>query len=131
MNKKDFTQYINANLKMYSLEKQIKILEKMQSWVLELIHIKQKKVGLWVESSEKSKYVYCEKCKKYYLKEKVKSIFQTETRIVTTYSDCGYGDDDKLGEVEESVHYKPCPRCGHMNEMGRYRIRVIKEWPRR
>ena len=131
MNKKDFTRYINANLKMLSLDKQIKVLEKMQSWVLELLHTKQKKAGTWIEPSERNKYVYCEKCKTYYLKENIKSEYRNEIRVVTTYTDCGYGDDDRLGEVEESVEYKACPRCGHIKEMSRYRLRVVKEWSRR
>ena len=89
------------------------------------------KAGVWVDPSDRDKYVYCKWCDTYYRKDKHKSTYEKETLVVTTYSDGGYGDDDLLGEVEESVEYKTCPKCGHKTEVGRRRLKIIRDWPRK
>ncbi|MBQ8042583.1 MAG: hypothetical protein IJ272_00340 [Clostridia bacterium] len=132
MNKKDFTRYINEQLEGLSLERQIGELQKVQKTYLpELIQARQKKLGIWVPPEKKQDYMFCESCRKYSLKNKCVQEDITEVRTVTTFRDCGYGDDDKMGDVEYIVTYITCPRCGHKQEKSKFRLRTLREWNRR
>lgn len=132
MNKKDFNKYIENNLNGLPLEKQIKILRKIQeNYLPTLIHSKQRKLGVWIPQEEKENYMFCEKCKKYILKKKCKREYIKEIRTEMTYIDAGYGDDDKMGDVEYGVIYVTCPVCGNKQEEKKYYIKKVKEWNRR
>lgn len=132
MNKKDFTQYINSRIAGLSLERQIKELLKIQNTYLpELILDRQKKLGTWIPAEKKQDYMLCTSCRKYSLKKTCLKEDVTEVRTVTTFRDCGYGDDDRLGDVEYIVTYITCPRCGHKQEVSKYRLRTLREWNRR
>jgi len=132
MNKKDFKKYIEENLSGLCLERQIKELQKIQNVYLpELINAKKKKQGTWISSKDKDKYILCKKCGKYYLKTKWKEEYVKEVREVTTYIDAGYGDDDRMGDVEYMVVYNTCPECGERIETAKYYIKTLREWNRR
>lgn len=132
MNRKSFERYVNEQLKELPLEQQIKDLQKMQSiWIPDLLHARQQKAGTWVPPEKKEEYVFCENCKTYYSKEQNKSNYEREVRTETTFIDAGYGDDDMIGEVEYIVQYKTCPKCSRKAEVGKTRLKIIREWPRR
>lgn len=132
MNKKEFTRYINKQLNGMSLECQIQELQKLQKTYLpELIQARMRRLGTWIPPEKKDDYIFCKKCGKYSLKSKVNKEFVREVRTVTTFTDCGYGDDDRIGDVEYSVTYVICPKCGHKQEHSKYRIRVLREWNRK
>lgn len=129
MNKKDFTKYINDELEGLTLEQQIKELRKVQEIYLQsLINSRRKKLGEWVPKEQKENYMFCEKCKKYTLIKKCKQQSVKEVRTVMTYIDCGYGDDDKVGNVEYGITYIICPRCGHKQEKSKHYLRKLREW---
>ena len=132
MNKRDFKKYIDENLSGMSLERQIEELQKLQNVYLpELINVRRKKQGTWISEKDKDKYIYCDKCKKYHLKTKWKERIAKEVREVTTYIDAGYGDDDKMGDVQYMVRYSTCPVCGEEKEMSKHYIKTLREWNRR
>lgn len=129
MNKKDFTAYINKQLEGMPLERQIQELKKIQEkWLLDLIHAKQKKEGTWIEPERKDKYIFCNKCKKYSLIKQCNEDWAKEIRTETTYIDPFYGEGNRTGDVEYSVQYIICPKCGHKQEKQQWKLRVIKEW---
>lgn len=132
MNKKDFTVYIEKQLEGMSLDKQIKVLQKIQNeYLVSIINKKKKRAGTFVEPEERDKYTFCDKCKKYYLTPKGKIDLKTEIRTETTYTDAGYGDDDRVGEVEYMVRYITCPLCSHKQEESKLYLRLIRDWNRR
>lgn len=132
MNKKDFATYISSRLEGLSLEKQIEELEKVQNVYLpEQILKRKKQFGTWVPPEKADDYVFCKQCKKYYLKKEGEQKDVQEVRTETTFIDCGYGDDDKLGEVEYLITYGICPRCGGKQEIKKWYLRTICEWKRR
>ncbi len=132
MNKKDFKKYIDENLKGMSIDKQIKELKKIQKdYIPELIMARRKKEKTWVPDKDKEKYIFCEKCGKYHLKDKWQTKMLREIRTEYTYIDAGYGDDDKMGEVEYIVTYKTCPYCYCTKETAKLYIKTLREWNRR
>ncbi len=132
MNKKDFKKYIEENVSGMSLSRQIKELRKIENVYLpEIINAKKKKEGTWVPKKDMDKYIFCEKCQKYHLKKKWKEELVREVRTVTTYIDAGYGDDDKMGDVEYMVSYHTCPCCGEKQETKKLYIKTLREWYRR
>ena len=76
-------------------------------------------------------YILCNHCNKYCLKKDCKRQDIREVRVETTFTDCGYGDDDKMGEVEYLVTYSICPRCGGKQQTSKLYLRTICEWNRR
>lgn len=131
MNKRDFKKYIEENIGNLSLERQIKELQKVQNeYIPELINARRKKKKPWVPD-DKENYIFCEKCKKYHLKHKWKAKMVIEVRRETTYTDAGYGDDDRIGDVEYMVTYKTCPRCGCTKETRKLYLKTLREWNRR
>lgn len=132
MNKRDFKKYIEENIGNLSLERQIKELQKVQNeYIPELINARKKKQGTWIPHKDKDKYIYCNKCKKYHLKTKWKEEHVKEVREKYTYIDAGYGDDDRIGEVQYMVVYHTCPECGEKVETAKYYIKTLREWNRR
>ena len=132
MNRKEFTRYINEQLNGMSLEGQIKELQKLlETYLPGLIQERMKKLGMWIPPEKKDDYIFCKKCGKYSLKSNVHKEHVKEVRTVTTFTDCGYGEDDRMGDVEYSITYVICPRCGHKQEHSKYRIRVLREWDRK
>lgn len=115
MTKKIFLQFLKENLGNLSIEKQEIILKKISSWVEEY------------RNNIKKNYTYCDKCKKYHKTKDFEQLHDIHTEIVTTYTDCGYGDDDRYGEVEFSFTYSTCPGCGYKKEINRYPLRTLWE----
>lgn len=129
MNKKDFEKFVGGQLAGKSLEKQIAELEKVQTkYIPELINKRKKKLGTWVETDKKDKYLLCRKCHKYTLLKKCKGELVEEIREEYTYRDAAYGDDDMLGDVKYTVNYITCPHCGNRQEHKKFRIEVLREW---
>ena len=128
MNKKQFTQYVESEMEGLTDEQKIALLRKLEgNWIPTLLKKYHKKLGYYVEPKERDAYVLCEKCKKYYSKQKVKSEYVNETRTETTYTDAGYGDDDMIGDVRYFVEYKTCPRCGHKQEISKLYMETKNE----
>ena len=132
MNKKDFKKYIEESLSGMSLERQIKELQKIQNVYLpEHINKIKKKMGTWIPQEDKEKYIFCERCRKYHLKNKWKEEHIKEVREVYTYRDAGYGEDDRIGDVEYMVAYHICSECGYRKETSKYYIKTLRDWNRR
>lgn len=116
---KDFLNFLNKlkiNLSHIPIETQEVIINKLcKEWLPD--YLKDIKKG----------YIYCNNCKKYFKKEEFKEITKVEKNIETTYSDAGYGDDDKYGEVEYLVYYQVCPNCKHETPVGKMYIRTLWE----
>ena len=106
MNKKEFAEYMDKQLEGLTLQQQIKELKKInENYLPSLIQSRQKKLGLWVDPKEQHKYFFCKKCGRYYLTKDCKENMVREVHTETTYTDAGYGDDDKTGDVEYMVTY--------------------------
>ena len=132
MNKKDFTAYVEKELDGLTDEQKIAIFRKMEgNWIPSLLKKYQKKMGYYVEPKNKDEYIFCKECRRYYKKKKVKSEYVNETRTETTYTDAGYGDDDRIGDVRYFVEYKTCPRCGHRQEISKLYMETKNERPAR
>lgn len=70
--------------------------------------------------------IYCKYCKKYYPAGEFYDKAEKIRNVETTYTDCGYGDDDMIGEVEYLVEYKVCPKS-HKNEVKRHYLKTLWE----
>lgn len=119
MNRRDFEKFLNNQLKGMPLEKVELELEKIQQkWIPEILEKKKK---------GKQK---CNACGKYSPVKEFK--IENEIKIITetTYTDCGYGDFDRIGEVERLYVYEICPLCGNKKEKDSTRLRIIREWDR-
>jgi len=78
------------------------------------------------------KYYFCSKCNKYYLRNAWKEEINKEINYgVVVYSDCGYGDNDEIADVEYNVKYKVCPKCGNKAVIGKETIREFNRRDRR
>jgi hypothetical protein len=71
---------------------------------------------------------YCSKCKQWY--DKKEFINKTKTRLirnVLTFSDAGYGDDDRYGDVTYLVYYHECPYCHEETEDRKITLKIENE----
>ena len=118
MKKADFVRYVKSIIKPLSTTEQINTLEKMKTWLDEVI------------AQKKEKNIYCYNCKKYSNESKFKTVYQTEYREETTYRDSAYGDSDLHGTVERFVTYSVCPCCGHKKEINALFMRIVSEYDR-
>ena len=118
MRKLDFIRYIKSIIKPFSITEQINALEKMKTWLDELI------------KEKKGKNIYCYNCKKYSKESKFKKVYEHEVRHQAIYIDAGYGDDDTYGEVEYLVTYSICPCCGHKKEVDKIYLKLLSEYGR-
>ena len=73
------------------------------------------------------KYKKCPNCGKYSLIKKYKDEYEKKTNIENTYTDAGYGYNDRYGEVEYVYHYLVCPNCGDKKVIYKNYIRTIWE----
>lgn len=63
------------------------------------------------------KATWCPECKAWYETDKCsEACRETHERGVVLMADCGYGDDDLLGDVTYNEYWRVCPK-GHMMEM--------------
>lgn len=116
MTKRDFEKYLNEKFREMPLEEQEKILVKMKNeWIPSILERKLEK------------YTMCNSCKKYSLTRRFKTITRKDIRVETTLSDCGYGDDDLIGEVEYLDYYLVCPICGNEKKDRSLYLRTINE----
>lgn len=98
------------------INKNILILEKIQKkWTPDIINDKLKK------------YKLCKKCHMYSLQKDFKEEVNKEIRRETTYTDAGYGDDDKIGDVEYMITYSICPLCQKKTQEDKIFIRILWE----
>lgn len=129
MNKKQFIAYINSQMEGMTYEKKMALLRKIEgNYVPELMRKYSEKEGYWVPKEKEHLYFHCKKCKKYTLKKDCKSESEKKVNVETTYTDCGYGDDDMLGEVERLIVYTTCPHCNTRQKTKDYFLRIIREW---
>lgn len=102
------------------INKNILLLEKIQKkWIPEIINSKLKK------------YKLCKQCHKYSLQKDFKKEITKEIRRETTYTDAGYGDDDRIGDVEYMVTYSICPLCQKKSQEDKMFMRLLGEKRRR
>lgn len=118
MRKSDFVRYVKSIIKPYSVTEQINALEKMKTWLDELI------------KEKKEKNIYCSNCKKYSSESRFKKVYEHEVRHQAIYIDAGYGDDDTHGEVEYFVTYSVCPCCGYKKEIEKRYLKTLSEYTR-
>lgn len=95
-----------------------------------LFNIKNELIPLLLKELIKDK-VYCKKCEEYHSMDDFTPSAETKIITTTTYTDAGYGDDDRVGQVEYIIYYLECPICKEKQEKERTYIRTIKEWTRR
>ena len=69
----------------------------------------------------------CKHCGKYSREKDFIYDNRIEVKNVQTYSDCGYGDDDRFGDVEFEIKYAKCPKCGKEHEISRFQRRILWE----
>ena len=122
--KDKFIKEIWDAVKSMPLEKREAFLNKIEdNW---LVSIKEKL------NKELKKYWFCKECEKYFpLKDiKVENKIQV-LKNVLIQSDCGYGDDDILGDVEYLIDYCICPKCGRRENIKYTELRTLKEYRRR
>ena len=70
------------------------VIEELQKTIDKIQSLKDKKLKKFKELCFK-----CPSCKKLSLYKDVKEVSRKEFRIETTYTDSGYGDDDRTGKV--------------------------------
>lgn len=116
MKKSDFVRHVKGLIKPLSPTEQINTLEKMKTWIDEII------------AEKKAKKIYCNNCNKYIPESKFQRTSEHKIRNEAIYIDSGYGDDDTYGEVEYLVKYITCPLCGNKEEVNKIYLRVISEY---
>ncbi len=116
MSKNDFKKLMKDTMSDLSLEKQEKLLDNIQKfWIKEL------------KSEIFKNFTKCEHCGQYFKSKQYKKVSKTGTQVETTYSDAGYGDDDRYGEVEYIFNYLECPSCKHQKLIDKEYVRTIWE----
>ncbi len=118
MTKKEFENYIYQQMHFFTIDEQVKLLEKIKNeWIPDLINKKTKN------------YSKCPICKKYALKKRFKKrSFYVVKEDVLVFSDAGYGDDDEYADVKYLVTYATCPLCGKETEVSsQYIEKIIKK----
>lgn len=84
----------------------------------------------WIPSLKKNifnTYRKCCKCNEYFLRSEFKKSNSKITNEETTYTDAGYGDNDKYGEVEYMIDYLECPKCHYKETVNKHFIRILWE----
>lgn len=120
MNKTELKKILVTTLKPLSTEKKLEFLNKLRyDWI----------PSLHKELTEKATkgQQKCKHCGKYSREKDFIYDNRIEVKNVQTYSDCGYGDDDRFGDVEFEIKYAKCPRCGKEYEISRYQRRILWE----
>lgn len=116
MRKIEFKNFISSNIKGLTIEKQILLLDKISNvWIPE------------IKNNIQKNYKLCNKCNKYILKNEFKKESKTIKFIEPTYTDCGYGDDDRYGENEYYIEQSVCPNCKKEEEISRIYLRNLWE----
>lgn len=116
MTKSEFEKLIKSGINDLPTDKQLKLLEKIENdWIPDI------KTNLIKNKRQ------CEKCKVYVDDSKYKIWKKKETIVEVTYSDAGYGDGDKYGEVEYLIDYIQCPLCKHIAKVKKHFIRILWE----
>lgn len=98
---KDIKYFIINNIAECDYSKKLEILEQIKKSIND------------IEKEIRSNIQFCNKCKKYSEKEKWKVNHIKITQVETVCSDCGYGDDDIIGDVTSLISYDVCPYCGN------------------
>ena len=99
MRKLDFMKFLKEQVGDLPINKQEKELEKISGYVDE-----------YIQKIKKNK-TQCKSCGKWSPTKDFKTEKEIASRVQHTYSDAGYGDDDKYGEVEYLYTYQICPLC--------------------
>lgn len=116
MTKRDFEKFINENFGELPLDKREDILIKMKNeWIPSILDKKLKN------------YTKCQKCGKYSLTRRFNIRTEINIRTEPTYNDCGYGDDDMIGEVKYLDYFAKCPICGDERKQKSEFIKILSE----
>lgn len=124
MTKKEFIKIILNAMKEIPLEKRSKFLYKVKNdWIEPVEKILDK---------ELEKYCLCKKCKKYFPIKNAEKVIKQETRKgILIQSDCGYGDDDIIGDADYAATYLICSHCKTENKIDEYMIKSYNHSRRR
>lgn len=123
MDKNSLRKIIEMDLGKLPLEKKLQELDKLNDRMSQLCKELKEKY--------KKNMIYCDKCKKYSKDKEFKREIEKQNILGTTYTDCGYGDDDRYGEMEYLYHYLICPKCGNKMVKKRTYLRTLWEKRRR
>lgn len=125
INKTEYRKNITQQAKDLPIEDQLKIIKKeqknienTQQWLKE------------IRTQLLKNYTYCNKCEKYSKTKDFKTLSIKEVRQETTYTDCGYGEDDTWGNVEYVIDYQICPLCNHKKQITKHYLRTLDEFDR-
>lgn len=124
MNKTEFRKIIKDSINGLDLDKQVALLNKIQrEWTPSIVSDIKGKIT--------KDYTQCSKCNRYVKTKDFKTSSEKKTNIETTYTDAGYGDDDRIGEVERLYLYTICPLCGGTHRVEQMYLRTLWEKGRR
>ena len=101
------------------------VIEELQKAIDKIQSLKDKKLKKFKEL-----YFKCPGCKKLSLYKDVKEVSRKEFRIETTYTDSGYGDDDRTGKVWYLNFYRVCPHCNKETFKDRHFLNIEEEYTR-
>lgn len=101
------------------------VIEELQKAIDKIQSLKDKKLKKFREL-----YFKCPGCKKLSLYKDVKEVSHKEFRIETTYTDSGYGDDDRTGKVWYLNFYMVCPHCNKETFKNRVFLNIEEEYTR-
>lgn len=116
MIKEYFISYVQTRIKNLSLEEKKRILDNAKDeWIPSIIN------DVFNDKT------FCNKCNKYSNTSDFKETHQREYRQEYTYTDAGYGDNDRYGEVEYLVYYNECPLCQAKKQIKKVFKKVVWE----
>lgn len=101
------------------------VMEELQKAINKVQAMKDKKLKKFKEL-----YFKCSHCGKLTLYKDVKEVSRKEYRIETTYTDAGYGDDDRTGKVWYLNFYRVCPHCNKETFKDKYFLDIEEEYTR-
>lgn len=119
MNKTEFNKFLSETIGNLPIEKQEKELDKLTKYKEDYL------------AKLKKNHTCCTKCHKYSKTKEFTQVNEVRRNIETTFTDAGYGDDDRYGEVEYIYQYLICPICKFKNYKNRIYVRTLWEKTRR
>lgn len=120
MNKQDMKKAMKApfselirSIKNPDINIELKSLNDLQSVCEGLEYLVEQRKKALIEKTVKGNLIYhkCGHCKKYF-KLNPKDCYQTqEVHNISTYTDAGYGDDDRYANAVYNITKVKCPLC--------------------
>jgi len=115
MNKKQIKKAINNLLdENDSIDKKYRFIEKLEEVLLKI----REKIS--------NNMLCCENCGKYFYKRNTFEKVETD-KNVTTFTDAGYGDDDRIGDIKYLKTFCKCPYCKKNVEVSKQLLEITNE----